>query len=381
MLAPVPPKLLDRLVASQGAMNAAHFLALPVLALHFSAAADIGPATAGYALGLFLAIARIGPLGTGPLVDWMGSWTSVRVGLALRAIGFAAIPCADTATGAFLAVTVLGAGVALHEPAVYGILGVAPEGSRDRLLMRNVQALNFGCVLGPGLALVAGWSTTTVFVISSVTTGLVAAWSFLDRSDVTPLARRPENPDRKATDWRFLCFAAALVPFWALFAQLFSALPMLVAKAGGSDTWAQSVILINGLVGFVVVPLMLPSLRRFGPRPILVAGCACAAASVAVLGSSLALPALIILVTALSLAETAVSSAADILTARHANGRNVASHFGILAVGTGIGTALGAPFGVMAATGDPVALALLGAFGALSCAAGFALPVQQPDCA
>ena len=373
-----PISLLDRLVGSQAVMNAAHFLALPVLALHYSAVPDVGPAAAGVALGVFLAIARIGPLLTGLLADPMGPWQAIRVGLVFRALGFAAIPFAETATTACLATAVLGAGVALHEPAVYGALGLAPEGKRDRLLMRHVQALNFGCVMGPGLALVAGWSTTTIFLIASSTTMLVTLWACVQRPLSEPRSDRRAPAVQRVIDWRFMSFAAALVPFWALFAQLFSALPMLVAEAGGSDAWAQSVILINGLVGFVVVPLMLPALQRFGPRPILIVGCAIAAISVGLLDSFAALSGLLLLVVALSMAETAVTSAADILTARHANGREVASHFGILSVGTGIGTALGAPLGVVAATDEPILLAILGAFGALSCAAAYALPARRP---
>lgn len=369
-----PTRTLERLVSSQAAMNAAHFLALPVLALHLSAVAGVGPAAAGVSLGVFLAIARIGPLVTGPLADRMGPWPAIRAGLALRTLGFAAVPLVDSVSGAYLAVTLLGIGVALHEPAVYGALGVAPADSRDRLLMRHVQALNFGCVLGPCLALFAGWTTTTSFITAAAATALVTLWACMERHGPSQGTGRRLSEPAKAIDWRYLSFAAALVPFWALFAQLFSALPLLVAEAGGSDVWAQSVILINGLVGFVVVPMMLPALQRFGPRPILMVGCAIAAMSIGLLDTSVALSGLMVLVVALSVAETAVTSAADILTARHADGRDVASRFGVLAVGTGVGTALGAPLGVMAANGEPIVLAALGAVGALSCAAAFALP-------
>jgi hypothetical protein len=64
-------------------------------------------------------------------------------------------------------------------------------------------------------------------------------------------------------------------------------------------------------------------------------------------------------------------------------GRSTRRHINtwlILAVGTGIGMALGAPVGVVAATGEPILLAILGAFGALSCTAAFALPVRRPTC-
>ena len=226
-----PMKQLEQLVASQATMNAAHFLALPVLALHLTAVPRIGPGAAGVAIRLFFAIARIGPLVTGPLADRMGPWQAFRAGLALRTLGFAVLPFVECVDGAYLASLVLGIGVALHEPAVYGALGLAPEDKRDRLLMRHVQALNFGCVLGPCLALFAGWSTTTSFLMAAVATGLLTVWACMQRMHRAPRSRSQVNGRKKAIDWRYLAFAAALVPFWALFAQLFSALPMLLANA------------------------------------------------------------------------------------------------------------------------------------------------------
>lgn len=371
---------LNGLVLSQAAMNAAHFLALPVLALHLAAIPAVGPSVAGLALGLFLAIARMGPLVTGPLADRVGAWGAIRVGLALRATGLAVVPLVDSTSTAYLAALLLGLGVALHEPAVYGALGTADTDKRDRLLLRHVQALNIGCVIGPGLALLAGWSTSTSFLIAAAATGGVAVWAFLQRPHLTARTRQPTQGSVFAFDRHYLLFSMSLVPFWALFAQLFSALPILVADAGGSDIWAQSVILINGLVGIAVVPLILPALHMVGPRPILIAGCAIASACIGLLGMSVALSGLILLIVALSVAETAVTAAADILTARHADGRDVAGRFGMLAVGTGIGTSLGAPLGVVAADGEPLVLILLGAFGALSCLAAFALPRRQETC-
>ena len=365
---------LDGLVLSQAAMNAAHFLALPVLALHLAAVPGVGPGPAGVALGLFLAIARIGPLVTGPLADRLGAWPAIRAGLVLRALGLAAIPGVESAGGACFAALLLGFGVAFHEPAVYGALGGAPADRRDRLLLRHVQALNLGCVAGPGLALGVGLSTATSFYVAAAATGGVAVWACLQRHPHAAGREAPVEGRQSAIDWPYLRFAAALVPFWALFAQLFAALPILVAQAGGSETWAQSVILINGLVGFAVVPLILPMLHRIGPRPILIGGCLLASASIGLLGLPIALGGLILLIVALSVAETAVTSAADILTAHHADGRDVAGRFGMLAVGTGIGSSLGAPLGVMAADGEPSVLALLGACGALSCLAALALP-------
>jgi MFS family permease len=175
-------------------------------------------------------------------------------------------------------------------------------------------------------------------------------------------------------DWRYAAFALSLAPFWALFAQLFAAMPILIAETGGTASWAQSVILVNGLVGFAVVPIVLPVIARFGPRVPLAAGCALAGASVALLGLPAQLGVLMALVVALSVAETLVTSAADVLTARHADGRDVARRFGYLAVGAGIGTSIGAGLGVMATEDAPLVLIGLGLFGCVSCVAAILLP-------
>lgn len=368
---------LNHLVASQAAMNGAHFLALPVLALHLAAVPGVGMEAAGIALGIFLAVARIGPLLTGPLADRLGAWSAIRIGLALRAAGLAAVPMAGTELGAFFAAVLLGLGVALHEPAVYGAIGRAPADERDRLLLRHVQALNLGCVLGPGFALVSGLSTSAAFFCASAATWALTLWACTQRADQPRPSHRAEGRCRVAVDWRYLAFATALVPFWALFAQLFAALPILIAEAGGADAWAQSVILVNGLVGFAVVPAVLPLIGRHGPRPLLAGGSALAAGSIGLLGAPAGLAGLLLLVVALSVAETAVTSAADVLTARHADGRDVASRFGLLTVGAGIGTSLGAPLGVVAAAGEPMVLAALGALGLLSCFAALALPQEK----
>ena len=369
---PIDP--LVALVTSQVAVNGAHFLALPVLVVFWAAKPGIGTAMAGLALGVFLAVARLGPLVTGPLADRIGPWSAIRLGLVLRCVGLASVPFAEGVATACLSAALLGSGIAFHEPGICGALGGAPADDRDRLLLRHVQALNLGCVVGPAIAILAGLSAGAAFLLAATATGVAAIWSMLVREprrhDIAPETRSGII----GCDRRFLVFAVSLVPFWALFAQLFAALPVMAARAGGAEGWAQSVILVNGMTGFLAVPLLLPLLRRFGPRPMIALGSALAAASIGSLAWSLDLAALIMLIVVLSVAETAVTTAADIMTASHADGRNVGSHFGILTVGAGVGTSLGAPLGVIAADGHLPGLLALGSLGLLSCLAAWALP-------
>lgn len=370
---------LRQLIIAQGVMNAAHFLALPVFALHFTSVEGVGAEVASFSLGLFLAVARLTPLLTGPLADRLGAWVSLRLGLTLRAIGLGLVPFADTPAAAVIAAAFMGLGVALQEPAVYGILGSGTADVRERALLKHLQALNFGCVVGPGLGLLLGMSTSSAFAMASMATGLVAVWVTLQspRASWRGVTNKQINCSTKRFDWRYAAFSMALVPFWALFAQFFASLPILIAQAGGSDVWAQLVILINGIVGFCVVPVLMPILKRTGSRLPMVFGCALAAVSIAPLGILEGFLIIILAILFLSVAETVVASCADILTAAHADGDGVASKFGMLRVGAGIGTSLGAALGVLAGVGHAIHLVFLGLLGLLSCAAPFLLPRKE----
>lgn len=365
---------LSALVSSQVAVNGAHFLALPVLVVFWAAKPGIGTEIAGLALGAFLAVARLGPLVTGPLADRMGAWSAIRLGLVLRSVGLASVTLAEGPLTAFMSAALLGSGIAFHEPGIYGALGSASSVDRDRLLLKHVQALNLGCVVGPAIAILVGLSPSWAFLFAATATGFAAIWSFLVAGPEIQELKAKDRNSLLVCDRRFVAFAVALIPFWALFAQLFAALPVMVTKAGGAECWAQSVILVNGLTGFLAVPLMLPLLRRSGPRPMIALGSALAACSIGSLAVPLGLAALIMLIVVLSIAETAVTTAADIMTANHANGRDVGSHFGVLTVGAGVGTSLGAPLGVIAADGNLFGLLVLGSVGLASCLAAWALP-------
>lgn len=368
---------LSALVSSQVAVNGAHFLALPVLVVFWATKPGIGTEIAGLALGAFLAVARLGPLVTGPLADRMGAWSAIRLGLVLRSVGLASVTLAGGPLTAFMSAALLGSGIAFHEPGIYGALGSASSSDRDRLLLKHVQALNLGCVVGPAIAILVGLSPSSAFLFAATATGFAAIWSFLVAGPERQELKAKDRNSLLVCDRRFVAFAVALIPFWALFAQLFAALPVMVSKAGGAESWAQSVILVNGLTGFLAVPLMLPLLRRFGPRPMIALGSALAACSIGSLAVPLGLAALIMLIVVLSIAETAVTTAADIMTANHANGRDVASHFGVLTVGAGVGTSLGAPLGVIAADGSLFGLLVLGSVGLASCLAAWALPKEK----
>lgn len=76
---------------------------------------------------------------------------------------------------------------------------------------------------------------------------------------------------------------------------------------------------------------------------------------------------LIALVGIFSVAETFVTTAADIVTSRYADGNSTGSYFSVLNVSIGIGSAMGAPLGMMAISGAGGAnFAMIGMAGVLS---------------
>jgi predicted MFS family arabinose efflux permease len=373
---PSMPPALRRLIGAQALMNAAHFIALPFLVLHLAAQPGVGQAGAGLVLGLYLGLARLAPLVTGPVADLAGLWPSLRAGLALRAVGLAILALAGTLEGAAVAAIVLGLGVAIHEPVVNGILASQARAVRETALMRNIQALNVGCILGPAAGIALSASLPLAFAVAAGLTAALAVWACLECPPPDARGRRLDVPavGSALRDGRYLGFALALVPFWALYAQLFGALPLLLSAAGGSAAWASAVILINGTVGAATVPLLVSISHRIGPRTLLAGGSALAAVATAALAFADGLAALLVIVILFSVAETATTAGADILTARHADGDAVASRFAMLGAGSGIGASAGAPRGLAATGAGGPGFVALGLVGLLSVGAAALLP-------
>lgn len=378
---PSLPPSLRHLIGAQALMNGAHFIALPFLVLHLGAQPSVGYEGAGLVLGLYLGLARLAPLVMGPLADLAGLWPAMRIGLAMRAAGLGLLVCADTMAGAVAAIVVLGLGVAIHEPVVNGILAGQDGAVREAALMRNIQALNLGCILGPAAGMLLAARLEMAFGVAAALTAGVAVWACLGRP---PPSQRSGTAALRAVrlalrDHRYLGFAFALVPFWALFAQLFGALPLLLSEAGQSAVWASSVILINGAVGAATVPLLMKASGRVGPRALLALGCGLGAGATAALAFAEGLIALLAIVVVFSAAETAATAGADILTARHADGKAAASRFAILGAGSGLGASLGAPLGLAAAGSGGGGFVLLALVGLLSIGAAVLLPRALHD--
>lgn len=352
-------------------MNTCQFTALPFLALGIAAIPSVGMSGAGVVIGAYLGFGRIAPLLVGPMADRLGLWTMVCSGLAIRGASLLMVPFAENFQSAMAIAISLGIGVAAYETGIYGVMAAQPERPREKLLMANVQALNLGCMAGPVFGFVAVTiSFDLAFIIPALTLIALSAVCVLNRApEYQFVSHDPirSNISRVLADGRFLWLCLALIPFWALFAQLFGALPVLMAQASGNDAMASTVIFINGFVGFCAVFLYALLSRRLTPRALAILGCVLGAIATWFLGPWAVSIILVVLIGVFSVAETLVITAADIMTSRCADGKSTGSYFSVLNVSIGVGSAVGAPLGMMAISGDtPMGFALIGMAGVLS---------------
>lgn len=354
-------------------MNGAHFAAMPMLAILVTQRVEGGAAVAGTALAIYFALSRIGPVFLAPAVDRLGPWHGVSVGLCLRGLAFMVLPLAAQGVGALAAAALLGLGQAVYEVSLYGVIGRQARAQRDRLLVLNDQALNLGCVLGPlsGAAL-AWWSAEAAFFVAGAALVALGLGCTAVRSD---LLRAPAMDHAEGIvmpmlrDRRFVVLCVSLLPFWAVFAQLFAAFPLLAARLGDAPAWANSILVINGLAGIVALACLGPWVARDRTLRILGIGLLLAFASIAGTAMVGELWVLLAFVAVFSVGESFVMLAGQILTARHAEGRSATAYFGAFKASAGVGAGLGAYVGVITA-GDEggTGFITLGAIGILSLA-------------
>lgn len=344
-----------RLIGLQGLMNASHFMAMPLLALHCATTLGMSPTDVGAVLALYFLAARVTPVVVAPLADRFGLWPAVVGGLVLRGLGFLGLAFAPSATGAMVFSAALGLGTSVYEAGAYGIIGAQPAARRDRLIVVNAQALNLGCVAGPlagaGLAVL---DLSLPLVLSGLLFVALAGAAALERAEeLRNHARQDVAGSYRAVfgDRAFLVLCLALMPWWALFAQLFAAFPLEATLRGGSAGWAGSVLVVNGALGFLILFAVPPLMRITGALGLLVLSLAVGGAAMALVGVIPGLIALLVLVGLFTCAEIAVLAGSEILVGRHADGRAVATYFALFNMSWGFGGALGGAMGPLVASG------------------------------
>ncbi|WP_051110545.1 MFS transporter [Longispora albida] len=234
------------LLVNQFAVNVGFYLLVPFLAGHLS-----GAGLAAGAAGLVLGVRTLSQQGMfllgGSLADRLGCRPVIIAGCALRTLGFGLFAVLDSLPGLILASALAGLAGALFNPAVRAYVAVAAGERKAEAFARfNVYA-NAGALAGPllGAALI-GVGFRLVAVVAAL---IFAALTVAQMLALPPLAAEPaEHPLWK--DWaevlsnrRFVLFALAGSGMYALYSQLYLALPL-----AAGPPWAVSGVFLLATV-------------------------------------------------------------------------------------------------------------------------------------
>jgi MFS family permease len=338
------PALLWRLLATQGCMNATHFMAFPLFAVYMANRLGYEAGPLGTVLTVHLVTRQVLPCCTGPIADRFGFRLFMVAGLFLRGaglIGFAFFTDWPALAGmAFL----IGLGTALYESAINGVFGRQPSPLAARVFLVNNQILNIGVIVGPligGLAVAADMQT--LFVGGGIFFMVLALWTGTLREVDQIHGERTAigtSLSRVLRNRLFLAFFVVSLPWWFLYTQLFVIFPIHLSRIAG-DGAVASIFLVNGAAGFIaMIPVML-LFERVGVRRLIGIAYFAAVLLFAAMPLSATLWSFLVFVALYTLIESILIPAIETMIATLADDGSQATFFGIAALAWAIGGTIG----------------------------------------
>ncbi|MFH8257582.1 MFS transporter [Streptomyces roseolus] len=249
------------LLLNQLTINLGFYMLMPYLAAHLSGSL----ALATWAVGLILGVRNLSQQGMfligGMLADRLGYKPLIVAGCTLRTVGFAALAFADTLPTLIAASAATGLAGALFNPAVRAYMAAqAGERRVDAFALFNVFYQS-GILLGPliGLALTAVAFPVTCTVASAIFAALtLMQLRRLPDNTATPREDRPALREQTGTVLRnrpFWLFSLAMTGSYVLSFQIYLALPLETERLTGNGTTAtaatSALFIVSGLVALL----------------------------------------------------------------------------------------------------------------------------------
>ncbi|MGW4645931.1 MFS transporter [Kitasatospora sp. NPDC004289] len=349
------------LMVNQFTINLGFYMLMPYLAQHLSGTLGL----AGWTVGLVLGVRNLSQQGMflagGALADRFGYKPLIVAGLALRTVGFAVLGLVDSVPALLAASAATGLAGALFNPAVRAYVAAdAGERRVEAFALFNVfyQA---GILLGPLAGLALTWLDFRLTCLAAA-----AVFAVLSAVQVRSLPHRPaERGGGEPVRWRgllgnrrFLLFALAMTGSYVLSFQVYLALPLEVRRIGGEAAApaVAALFVVSGLATVLGQTRLTAWCRRtWPPGRSLTAGLLAMAAAFLPLAAAAAVPPPGPGPARLALALGPPVLAAALLTlgtmlaypfemdtvVSLAEGRLVATHYGLYNTVCGIGITLG----------------------------------------
>lgn len=243
------------LMVNQFTINLGFYMLMPYLATHLA-----GPlGLAGWLVGLILGVRNFSQQGMflvgGTLADRLGYKPLIIAGMALRIVGFATLGLVESVPALLAASAATGLAGALFNPATRAYLAAdAGERRVAAFALFNVfyQA---GILLGPLVGMVL---TGIGFRVTCLTAAGIFAVLSLVQVRALP-ARRPDDARGRTADgrdsvlsqWRsvlgnrrFLLFSVAMIGSYVLSFQVYLALPLEVRRLGGEGEFGSAAVAV-----------------------------------------------------------------------------------------------------------------------------------------
>jgi MFS family permease len=331
-------------LTAQFVMNGSTAMVVPFLAVYLAQRLRLAPAAVATVLTTYLLAVRLLPAATGGLGDRAGSRPVVVLGCAARGGGLLAFPLLTSLPALIAAAGLVGLGGALAEPALKGALAAEPEEARASIFAIRNQVLNASFIGGAGVGgALAAVDVTTPFSVSAACFAVLAV-AFL----VFGPGGRPPRPAGVLSGYRaaarqrgFLLLWAAMVPWWALYAQLNVALPLRAFDLTHSVRQVGLVLVVSGVTGVV---LLVPVARLYRALPATTAlqlGMALLALSFVVVPLLPGYWWLLACVAVYTVAESTILVGGDLLVAAYAGRGTAATFFGLYATSWAVGGTIG----------------------------------------
>ena len=273
------------LAVNQVGINLGFFMVLPYLAAYLTDGLGMAAATVGLVLGVRTLSQQGLFLPSGALVDRVGPWPSIVAGCALRVVAFGMLGVVRQPVPVVVSILLIGVAGALFTPAVRKYLALeSPERRAESFAAFEVSG-NVGALLGPvvGAAALLFADFQTVCLVAAA----VFAMLTVAQVAVLPREHRVASPTpvlagvgRVLTDRRLGAQVLACSTYFALFNQLYMALPLEAERVTGRPESVAGVFLVSSALGILLqVRVTAWCRRRWTAAQAIVAGLALMAVS------------------------------------------------------------------------------------------------------
>lgn len=260
------------------------YMVLPFLATYLRGDLGFSIAFVGIVLGLRNFSQQGMFLVGGTLADRWGPRATIITGCALRVVAFTLYATTRSAAGVVAATVAIGVAGAVFSPAVRTYLMRESDTSRAEVFSVYNVFGNAGALVGP---LIGALLLAVDFQLVAAVAGCVFAVLTVAQVFALPTQQKPIHHDTVVGSWgvvfrnrRFLLFTVGGCAYFALYNQLYLALPIEAERVTGSAQAVSVVFVVSTIVGIgLQMPVTSWARRRLSPG-------AAAAGGIAVMGGA-----------------------------------------------------------------------------------------------